>query len=213
MRLFWEISVIVIKGLRHFGFSEISWHPSLNLKILVLLSPELALISTVWPQHSPNSTNEHVPVLNTITVEKSGNVMSCPRVTSAALRWSTTANSSPCIVRLPVAGNGNELKHELDTRQLEKNLCWLPVELCWTILNQELHHLHNLLMSIGAGLQGRDTIRSQGLQTWTSNPHCWDLTENCIYKIRLLLSCRLSIRFLVNSPVKKEYSNCHYNTQ
>lgn len=175
MKLFWEVSIIVIKCLRHSGSSEISWY--LYLKILVLLSPKFDKYCVATTQAlTAHACFKHCQG------RKCGNVMSLPKSHKGCTQ-STTANSSPCIVRLPVAGNGNELKHELDTRQLEKNLCWVPVKLCWTILNQELHHLHNLLMSIGAGLQGRHTIRSQGLQTCTSNSpllgfnwklHLWD---------------------------------------
>jgi len=48
------------------------------------------------------------------------------------------------------------MKHELDTRQFKENFCWLPVELCWPILDEEFHHLYNLLMSVGTGLPGKE---------------------------------------------------------
>lgn len=36
-----------------------------------------------------------------------------------------------------------------------KDLSWLPEESCWTIFNQKLHHLHDLFMGVGAGLEAR----------------------------------------------------------
>lgn len=54
----------------------------------------------------------------------------------------------PAVVRPPVAGDGNELQEQLHAGQLVKDLCRFPVEPRWTVLDQELHHLHHLFAAV-----------------------------------------------------------------
>lgn len=54
----------------------------------------------------------------------------------------------PCVIGLPIAGDRNKLQQELDTRKFEKDFSWFPIQLCWAIFYQKLHHFHNLFMSI-----------------------------------------------------------------
>ncbi len=65
----------------------------------------------------------------------------------------------PAIVGPPVAGDGNELQEELDTRQLVKDFRWFPVQSEWTVLYQKLHHFHHLLTAVAnrLGEQDKDT--------------------------------------------------------
>lgn len=54
----------------------------------------------------------------------------------------------PAVVRPPVAGDGNELQEQLHAGQLVKDLRRFPVEPRWTVLDQELHHLHHLFAAV-----------------------------------------------------------------
>lgn len=66
----------------------------------------------------------------------------------AGVKTRISVRSLPAVVRPPVAGNGNELQEQLHAGQLVKDLRRLPVQPRWTVLDQELHHLHHLLAAV-----------------------------------------------------------------
>lgn len=66
----------------------------------------------------------------------------------------------PAVVRPPVTGDRNELQEQLHAGQLVKDLCRLPVEPRWTVLDQELHHLHHLFPAVAHGLAEASGKRS-----------------------------------------------------
>ena len=62
--------------------------------------------------------------------------------------------SIPAVVSPPVTGDGDELQQELDTGQPVEDLGGLPVQQQWTVLYEELHHLHHLLAAVVHRLVG-----------------------------------------------------------
>ncbi len=65
----------------------------------------------------------------------------------------TLSSSSPAVVCSPVTGDRDELQKELHTGQLVEDLGRLPVQTHRSKLNEELHHLHHLIMGVGARLR------------------------------------------------------------
>ena len=69
------------------------------------------------------------------------------------------AGPVPAVVGLPVTGDGYELQEELHTGEPVEDLGGLPVEPQRAILDEELHHLHHLLVGVAHRLGGEGKHR------------------------------------------------------